>query len=159
MDYQQKHFQNYLEEGIKWCADAKVHWAENKNFELTKYNITFNLGVLAFLAATNSIFGIKSFLYLAVLFAFLSIILAFVFMWKVCVENINYLQAKVDFMRETLVKNTKNFKAAEKYYNDKIDYADKILDKKRYFWDTIQRLSFLLFFSSVIYSLVGLLWK
>lgn len=149
-------FRNFLIEGQEWCGEQKVNWAKIKTIELTKAVIVFNLGILAFLGAMHEEFLCPSLLFVAVGSSVVSILLAFVYLWKVSTENINYLQAKYDAISGSLKKIPSNFEEGASYYQQRMEHIEKVLRGKERFWDWFQKISFVLFFVALLFAIVGL---
>jgi len=150
-------FRHFLQEGKNWCGEKKVEWAKIRTFDLTKEAIIFDLGVLAFLGATNSLYGSKVWLYIGAGSALLSLLLAFIYIWKVSTENINYLRAKYDAIDETLNKLDKTYEEAHLHYEKRFNFIEGKLRTREEIWDLVQKVSFILFFLSVTVSFLGLI--
>jgi len=154
---EKEEFLAFLRKGKVWCGEKKVEWARLKTFDLTKEVIVFDLGVLAFLGAVNSAYSVKYFLYIGAGLAIFSLLLAFVYIWKVSLENINYLQAKYDVISESLIKIDDSFRQAEDYYAKKINFIEGKLRGKEELWDWVQKIAFSLFLLSIFISFIGLI--
>lgn len=149
-------FRQYLLQGKEWCGEKKVEWAKIRTFDLTKEAILFDLGILAFLGAINSLYEIKIWLYLGAGSALLSLLLAFIYIWKVSTENINYLQAKEDVMSESFEKLKESYQKSHLHFEKRLNFIEGNLRGKESIWDWVQKVSFLLFFTSIVFCFVGL---
>lgn len=153
----EEEFAEFLVKGKTWTSEKKVEWAKVKTFDLTKELIVFDLGILAFLAAANSLYNLVAWLFVGAGLASLSLLLAFTYIWRVSTENINYLQAKYDAIDESLKKLENSYADAYQHYEKRLSFIENKLREKEEVWDCLQKLSFLLFFSSVLVSFLGLL--
>lgn len=150
-------FAQYLNEGKNWIGEKKVEWTKVKTFDLTKEAIIFDLGILAFLGAINSLYDPKIWLYLGAGSALLSLLLAFIYVWKISTENINYLQAKYDTIDASLNKLENSYEEAHLHYEKRLNFIEGKLRAREEIWNWVQKISFLLFFLSVAISFIGLI--
>lgn len=150
-------FADYLIEGKNWIGEKKVEWAKIRTFDLTKEAILFDLGVLAFLGATNSLYDPKIWLYIGAGSALLSLLLAFIYIWKISTENINYLQAKYDVINESLEKLETSYEKAHLHYEKRLNFIEGKLRAREEIWNWVQKISFILFFLSISVSFIGLI--
>lgn len=150
-------FAQHLIEGKNWIGEKKVEWAKIKTLDLTKEAIIFDLGILAFLGATNSLYDPKIWLYVGAGSALLSLMLAFIYIWKISTENINYLQAKYDTIEESLNKLENSYEEAHLHYEKRFNFIEGKLRAREEIWNWVQKISFILFFFSVAVSFIGLI--
>ena len=152
--------------GMRWNEEAAMHWAEILTFPFSKMIITFDLGLLAFIAAMRDSFYYQSILILSISFALASLLLLSFFIRKVIVKNINSLAERVRILRYTAVMVPKAIQNA----NDAASTVGLMkkqglslrtnldeLEQHARIWMPWQRIGVYFFYTSVFSTLLGVL--
>ena len=149
-----------LQSGKKYCADSAEHWAEIKTFHLPKEMILFNIGVLAFLGAMERQYDVRWVLFCALVFAVISILLSFWFIWEVINENINSVnerQKVMDVALSKILKSGQSFLDITNDYNSGIALSLGKMRGKEKIYNWIQKYSILAFITSILTAIIGMI--